>query len=316
MNVQIHKNDSNSFVLNQGFTDFLRFLSCMIIAMHHYSCYVFYHGFSFNIVYKMLASQGGFLGVAIFFFLSGYGLMMSESKQHLTFLQFINKRFLKICIPVLLITAMWIPFYVHFKLSNLQQILYLLFWNFGDPVLWYFKALLLLYISFDVFSTILRKSEYTSLLIFLLLILLNYYITKKYIYCNGAISIPCFALGVLSAKYRDALYKMLHSKLMLLLFLMCFISSFVFFRENFALHCIINYICVFSLLFIGAYWDIIINNVGYLGKISFDIYLVHGKVLCFFKYCLPFVSLSLFLLTTIIFSFFYNKLRRHLKLYC
>ena len=48
------------------------------------------------------------MGVAIFFFLSGYGLMESEQKSHLSLAAFFKRRFLNVYLPVLLVTALWL----------------------------------------------------------------------------------------------------------------------------------------------------------------------------------------------------------------
>lgn len=75
--------------------------------LHHYAQYICVNGFSDSLFYKALSAQGGFIGVAIFFFLSGYGLMESESKSHLNALAFLKRRILKIYLPVILVTFIW-----------------------------------------------------------------------------------------------------------------------------------------------------------------------------------------------------------------
>lgn len=65
-----------------------------MIALHHYSIDRVIAG-THNPIYQLLSTQGGWLGVAIFFFLSGYGLMKSELKNHIEFVPFVKKRLLK-----------------------------------------------------------------------------------------------------------------------------------------------------------------------------------------------------------------------------
>lgn len=77
------KNYSCYVELDRNVTDLVKFLSCLLVALHHYSQYVVSQNISHNVFYEAVSSQGGFLGVAIFFFLSGYGLMKSEQKCHL-----------------------------------------------------------------------------------------------------------------------------------------------------------------------------------------------------------------------------------------
>jgi len=76
--------------------------------LHHYSQYVCANGLSDSFIYKALSMQGGYFGVAIFFFLSGYGLMESESKSHLKLTDFIRRRILKVYLPILLVSGIWL----------------------------------------------------------------------------------------------------------------------------------------------------------------------------------------------------------------
>ena len=58
--------------------------------LHHYSQYVCANNLSESVIFRALSYQAGFLGVAIFFFLSGFGLMESESKAHRGIGQFVR----------------------------------------------------------------------------------------------------------------------------------------------------------------------------------------------------------------------------------
>lgn len=66
-----------------------------MVMLYHYSQYICSNNCSDSIFYKMFSTQGGYLGVAIFFFLSGYGLIESEQKCYLGLLQFFKKDFSK-----------------------------------------------------------------------------------------------------------------------------------------------------------------------------------------------------------------------------
>ena len=81
----------------------------MLVMFSHYFNIKASMGAALNPVEWLVRSQGGNIGVAIFFFLSGYGLMMSEIKSHLAFGQYFRRRFLKVYLPVVLVTAIWLP---------------------------------------------------------------------------------------------------------------------------------------------------------------------------------------------------------------
>ena len=97
------------FSIDKSSSDLIKFLAALMVAGHHYSQYVISHGLSDSIIYQLLSTQGGYLGVAIFFFLSGYGLMESEARHHLTVGAFLRKRLAKIYLPVLLLNCLWVP---------------------------------------------------------------------------------------------------------------------------------------------------------------------------------------------------------------
>ena len=111
MRITITKTNKG-LALDKGLTDVFKFVTCILIAFHHYSQYATNHSGGSNWFYLLLSAVGGYLGVALFFFLSGYGLIKSEQKQYLPFKVFVTRRFMKVFFPVLLVTIFWIPIYL------------------------------------------------------------------------------------------------------------------------------------------------------------------------------------------------------------
>lgn len=111
--------NNKSIVINKDLSNWIKFISALVVAFHHYSQYICANGLSDNIIYKLLSTQGGYVAVAVFFFLSGYGLMESEKKKHLDFISFIKKRFLRVYLPVLLVTILWLPIHNYIHEGNL-----------------------------------------------------------------------------------------------------------------------------------------------------------------------------------------------------
>ena len=101
-------NNSNSFSIDRHITDLVKFLASLLIATGHYLGY-FSTIEKVNLFHKIILAQGGLLGVALFFFLSGYGLMKSEQKCHLSAILFIKRRILKVYLPVLVSAIIWVP---------------------------------------------------------------------------------------------------------------------------------------------------------------------------------------------------------------
>ena len=104
--------------LNRNFTDFIKFISCLMIAFHHYSQGRVANG-SDNIIYQLLSTQGGWLGVAVFFFLSGYGLMKSEIKRHLDIYEFLKRRLVTTYLPAVFVSFLWSGYLIYVGGGNL-----------------------------------------------------------------------------------------------------------------------------------------------------------------------------------------------------
>lgn len=106
-----YKTAEEGLYIERSLTDVIKMLSCLMVAIHHYSGYAISTGYENNIILQAFSTQGGYFGIALFFFLSGYGLMKSDQKTHLGAKAFFTKRMGKVFLPVLLITTIWLPYY-------------------------------------------------------------------------------------------------------------------------------------------------------------------------------------------------------------
>lgn len=158
-------NNTDKPILDKGATDLLKFLCCIMVSMHHYVQTWYKTGGEHNLLFDAFSSQGGYLGVAVFFFLSGYGLMMSWNKQPMTFAQFLWKRIRKVYLPVVFISLIWCVCLCLLapKLTlrpELTELLPCKNLSLGllatfalvsnDGALWFIKAILFLYLMFFV----------------------------------------------------------------------------------------------------------------------------------------------------------------------
>ena len=269
--------------LSRGYTDSLKVISALLVVIGHYASSSIIHGWSTSPIWYVLASQCGYIGVAVFFFLSGYGLSESDKKHHLSINEFIKKRFLKIYKPVLLVTAIWLTIeYTLMRKSIGWHIFYDMFWGFDDGVLWFVKILFGLYAAFFIFSQFCNNDRYKagwSILILSSIILMYIAnITDGY----SSIAIPCFTLGVFYSRSHNQW----HTLTLMVVALCCSVVYTMITKDNHGLHAAINYslliaaILIFNKVQCVRYTKMYNSKcIALCGVISFDLYLTHFKVM-------------------------------------
>ena len=305
------------FSINKSSSDLIKFLSSLMVAGHHYSQYVISHGLSDSIIYQLLSTQGGYLGVAIFFFLSGYGLMESEARHHLSVGAFLRKRLAKIYFPVLLLNCLWIPLYPlitknHSFYSNWGGLVYDIFIGFNDSVLWFVKALIFLYLAFSLFAYIRCKFNEKAAVATLVLGTILVIIGMKIIWGGDylLISIPMFLCGVLSSLCKNKGRNVFLPILSVVLSCIA-MSVYLLVRKDFPLmaHSVFNYGFITVMLLFFAFVKVDFRSPKFLGDISYDIYLVHNKVLMSLI-ALGCVNLLWFIVMTAVISLLYFFCRK------
>lgn len=143
----------------------------------------------------------GTYSVALFFFLSGYGLMYSLQNKENYLNNFLKKRIPKVAIPYLISTIVWI---IISSIIYPQKELFLLKIFSYYPILpygWYFVILIYLYLIFYV------SYKYCKNIIPTILCISTYYV---YCYTINAgewvyTTTPCFIAGILYANYSSKL---------------------------------------------------------------------------------------------------------------
>ena len=311
------------FNLTRDTTNFIKILAATMVMLHHYSQYVLSNGLSSSMIYKLFSTQGGFLGVAIFFFLSGFGLMESEKKEHLGLLNFIKKRVLKVYTPVLLITFIWYfvsalvlpesPFPSYeisigggnsLKISNILL-------NFGDGVLWFIKVILVLYAIFYLFTSVRERNRIIASIVLAIFILTTTFMASIFIASYAAISIPYFALGVGVSLLRERPSQMILTSSGILLLVGA--ASLLLLEKSLFGHSAINVVCIGIFILLFSITNINIKIPAFFGAISFDLYLVHNKVLATLKNHSDNIHILIFISLTIIGTLLFYILRVKLQ---
>ena len=313
--IQVQKNKAcqDDILLNRNLTDAMKFISCLMVAFGHYSGYVLANGLSSHIIYKAIAATGGYLGVAIFFFLSGYGLMKSDQKHHLGGVKFFQRRLLKTYLPAVLVSALWLGFASMTSMDLLCNKQYFLgvVWRFNDEVMWFVKSIIIMYVTFRAYLMTSSRITYRYQWLVLTTVCILTYSGLRYFNIGSTLSVPLFFGGVAVAQYGKQICLIFRNVWMVAALTLVAIALLWLFRhDNYLLHGWGNYVTMGVLLWIFCRWNVVLIALPkWVGACSYDIYLVHHKVMLALVYFLGVDLLWTFVLGTTIVTVVFYKFR-------
>ena len=274
--------------LSNKSTKSLKGLLALLIIFHHISQKITTGENFSNFEY-----MGRYI-VALFFFLSGYGLYFQYSNNPTYMENFLKKRLVRIFIPFFV----FIVIYVIYRATlgeDINVAFFLSFWKDHSNIIyngWFINSIIVLYVIFYV--SLVRKdskiAEYK--LVFLTLV----YIFWKAYQNHGDweyVSIMAFLLGVFWTKNRVSIDKLLEKNYFI--FLVSFsILMYVFhyyevimkiigITNKYVYYGIVGNLC--TMVFV-VYFLLLTNKLNFsnkyldfLGDISFEIYMIHGLVM-------------------------------------
>ena len=235
--------------------------------------------------------------VSVFFFLSGYGLYIQNERKESYLDNFLVKRLSKILIPFIIISSIYL-IYRSINGQVLSSSFFIDLFKKGSTVIyngWFVDIIILMYIffyiSFRVFSNKTIAILVNTLFIIFYIILA---IKLGYGFWWYNSSLP-FVLGLVWAKnknYTDEILNNYYFSILVCITGLLFIShqyDFVYKK----LHLVDNYSyafaanidnVIFTLFFILIVRKIDFSNkyLLFLGKISFELYMIHGLVMSIF----------------------------------
>lgn len=276
----------NDLYLSLEQTKCLKGLFAMIVLFHHISHYVdcasLYRGFG----------NAGYLSVAFFFFISGYGLVYQYEKRPTHYLlKFPSSKFRKVILPYWLISAIYL---IYDNLTGSQIRLYeLIYRPFTRFYLanncWYIVALIYYYLVFyfailivSSKSTIKGQNIICAVTLLYLAAYFAFYYSHSYIGIHWATSITALPAGVFYYYFEGALRP--HLTMIATSAGIVMLGLFAYRLINHTRYGIalsnLNAICFIALiLFFSAHVLLKSPILSYLGELSFEIYLVQGLIL-------------------------------------
>lgn len=316
--LHIRKNNA-SYELDRNTTNVLKGYSIIIIIIHHMVLRMSDAGIllPFRIA--------GYIGVSIFFFLSGYGLVCaSEDRENAYSHGFMIKRIEKIYVPavfaqlvyMLVLVLCFSKSYSAFEFVKGVFTLYPIDtsqWYIIAIFFWYicFWILLKFNISWNTRIAVLFGSAIVYIAVCMLLGLTKNWIDTSF----------CFVFGVAFGVYRKKCIGFINSHLIILpisLILLGVTVLFSFGKETdsaIVLRTASTIFLIITVLMILRFVDISRNKISaYIGTISLECYLVHGKIIRIVKLYFgdvtakeALVYLAVTIVATAIFVFLVNK---------
>jgi len=291
---------------NQTQTSILKGISISLIVVHHFTIRLVHPGFMKPFL------NVGFLGVVIFFFISGYGLMSSYLKDENYLNNFFIKRVSKIYIPFM-VTNIFIGITSIFILNERYSVNDILLTSIflknitSGQVFWYINATILFYIVFYLtlkFSKTIKKAIIIMFIYSIIYIFLCRIEEMGIYWYNTAFAFP---FGVLFAyKREDILYKIkiYYNKLLIICligFVIFFLISFKESKSIFIFDAISSTLFIFLVMLLNYKLNIKSKLLDFIGSISFEIYLMHQFIIDIFYDRYPTKqSLSFYVLILII----------------
>ena len=290
---------------------------CMIMIMVH-------HVFKVYPECPESIMRWGYLGVAVFFLISGWGMYCSMTKQSQITWRYFWKQIKKIIVPYIVVwpsaEVIYCVFYPHY-LSFTNIIRDFVSFTFPPfPGLWFYKVILGAYII-HIITFILIKNKLARLLIVSVFSVAYYLIAWK------ILQLPmwwwgtslCIVAGMWMAAYKDELHKVYNKKYIILIF--SIVAYYVTFHYNvlpIPSRTIHSFFFAIAILSFGSVFNIANPILDYIGRNSLLFYLFH-IAMC--ELLVPsmkifsnqWVALVFILASTTLLCFVYNVVKKQLQ---
>ncbi len=227
----------------------------------------------------------GFLSVAMFFFLSGYGLQISRKRENYI-LSMPFRRILPFyinCIILIIIYALFNGI-LYGKLSIIS-ILKSLTW--GGTIIsngWYLQAILVLYIMFWLINSFVKESRLEIVLLVALIVCYCFICNVLKMGSTVYESIPAFILGCIWCEKKNGIDRILKKywNILVMVFFLTFCVTLIMGMKilTFKMMSAICFVVFINVLLFKISISCMLTK--FIGKYYFEIYVTQGMALSFF----------------------------------
>jgi len=272
----------------------LKAVGCLIIVTHHYTLH---QGDVHNNVFNEFSTLAcGYIAVALFFFISGYGVMESEKRNRLPFTRFLRRRLSRVYIPfvitniLFIITLLFLGSYP-FSIGNL--LVHIFGIELIDSVTWFVPVTLLFYFFVLVLSSLQKRQLKACCMGALCIVYIILGISLFDIPFYAYVSSPAFPLGYISSLYSHEICQGLNG---IFRWILLFMSAIIFALLSWAImghipmhgHLLHGVIALNNIALLGIIVTVFAGrhyawfHCKWLGDISYEVYLCHAKVFMVF----------------------------------
>lgn len=235
---------------------------------------------------NFIVKTAGYGGLDIFLFLSGFGLYYSYKKNS-NYINFIIKRVIRILpsfIPAIIIAC---AYYGYSITDTLLELTMLRFWIFGDLLLWFVPAIMVLYLFFPGYMKLFTKNPLVVTICFVILSIMFSFLFWEHSLIIFFTRIPIFIIGIYFG-YLGFMDRQINNwgiSIIISLCLLGFCLLFYFFHTYGSFmwsHGLYWYPFILIVPGVIILLCLILNHISvlkkqlyYLGTISFEFYLFH-----------------------------------------
>ena len=271
--------------LNPASTNGLKGILAIGIILHHLSQEV-----TTGDVFTNFAYMGSYI-VSIFFFLSGYGLYVQNSKSKTYLDNFFRKRLLKILVPFISIWMIYLIYRIGVNKESINFDYFIKLFTVGKTVIyngWFIDVIILIYIFFYLSFKFVENKRVAIIIYIIIAIKLHY----SFWWYN---SILTFILGLVWAKNKDKIDEVIDNNLFIILvgatFFMFVFHNYdiVLIKLGFTSSYMYALAANMDNLIFTLYFTLLVKNINFenkyllaLGGISFELYMIHGLVIQYF----------------------------------